>query len=74
MTNEIKINKKGKILEGDNKHWFVIIKEDFENTGGYLILISKNLEFKGNDGSDYWVENYNSLRAFFDESNWKIEW
>lgn len=75
MTNKIiKINVIGKILEGDNENWYVLIKEDFENTGGYLILISKDPDFISIEGCDYWVEKYSNLRGFFDESNWKIQW
>lgn len=75
MNNElIKINVIGKILKGDNENWYLLVKEDFENTGGYLILIAKDLNFASDEGCDYWVEKYSNLIAFFEESKWKIQW
>ena len=75
MNNEmIRVNMLGKILEGDNKNWYVMIQEDFENTGGYLILISKEPDFTSGEGCDYWVEKYSNLIGFFEESKWKIHW
>lgn len=75
MNNEnIKINIIGKILEGDNKSWYLLVQEDFENTGGYLILISKDVDFSSGDGCDYWVEKYSDIIGFFEESKWKIQW
>jgi len=70
----IKINVVGKILEGDNKGWHVLIKEDFEETGGYLIFISKDQKFNSREGCDYWVEKYDNIIGFFEESKWKIQW
>ena len=70
----IEINAIGKILEGDTTGWYVLIKEDFENTGGYLILISKDPSFSSGEGLDYWVETYDNLKGFFEESKWQIDW
>lgn len=70
----IKINVIGKIIEGDNKGWYVLIQEDFENTGGYLILISKDPSFQSGLGCDYWVEKYRNLVGFFNESRWQVHW
>ena len=75
MNNQnIKINVVGKILEGDTKDCYVLVQNDFENTGGYLILISKDPNFASGDGCDYWVEKYDNLIGFFKESKWKIKW
>lgn len=75
MNNQtIKINVIGKILEGDNKGWYVRVEEDFENTGGYLILVSERNDFLSTQGYDYWVEKYENLIGFFQESKWQIEW
>ena len=75
MTKEIiKINVIGKILEGDNESWYVLVQEDFKNTGGYLILISKDPDFASTEGCDYWVEKFCNLRGFFEESKWKVHW
>jgi hypothetical protein len=39
MINNIKIGITGKILEGRHKGWYIYVEDDFENTGGYLILV-----------------------------------
>jgi hypothetical protein len=70
----IKTNVVGRILEGDNRGWYIKIQEDFENSGGYLILVSDDQNFLSDKGFDYWVEKYDNLIGFFEESNWKIEW
>jgi hypothetical protein len=74
MNKMIKINVLGKILEGDNEGWYLLVQKDFENTGGYLILISKDPDFASAEGCDYWVEKYHHLLEFFKESRWKIQW
>lgn len=68
----VKIGKYGRILKGDHKNWYVYIKDDAENTGGYLILLSSSLDPNDSMGFDDWVENYSDLNKYF--SSWKIEW
>ncbi len=47
----MKIGVMGKIVEGGNKEFYVLVKEDFDESGGYLILISKDPKFeKGAEG------------------------
>ena len=70
--NEIKVNRYGRIINGDYKGWSVFIQDDKENTGGYLILISQSKN--SNIGYDDWVENYENLKQYFLESKWEIEW
>jgi hypothetical protein len=72
--NKFRINTIGKILEGENKGHYVLIQDDFQNTGGYLILISNESSFTSDDGIDYWVETLEDLNNFFEESKWKINW
>jgi hypothetical protein len=69
---EIQIDKKGKITEGDNKGWFVRIESNRKDDS-CLILISKDSEFKG-EGYDSWVENKSMLPLYFKESGWVVEW
>ncbi len=68
----IEINKIGKIIKGDDIGHFVKIINDSENTGGYLILISKHQDMQ--TGYDNWVENEETLLRFIEESHWLIEW
>ena len=75
MNNaNVRINVTGKILNGDNLGWYVVVQEDFENTGGYLVLVSPDQNFLSNNGCDYWVEKYGDLVDFFSESHWQIRW
>ena len=70
----IEINKIGKILKGDNLNYYVLIQKDFGSTGGYLIFISEESNFKSGNGFDYWVETLEDLFCFFEESNWEVKW
>jgi hypothetical protein len=72
--NEIKIGVTGKILEGTLKDWFIHVEDDSENTGGYLILIFKELAGNGSEGYDDWVEDKDSLVKLFSYEKWKIQW
>lgn len=70
---KIRIGVKGKILNGKEKDWFVLIQHDSENTGGYLILQAKEIDFSG-EGYDNWVENKQELKEYFLETGWEVEW
>ena len=73
--NEMKIGVIGKIIEGNLCGWFVLIKEDFEESGGYLILISKDPNMsKYAEGYDYWAEDKSTLLDMLAAFKWKIQW
>lgn len=72
---EIKIGVIGKIIEGDLCGWFLKIKEDFDESGGYLILISKDSNLsKYSEGYDYWAEDKNIVKEMINGFKWKIQW
>ncbi|GMR07394.1 MAG: hypothetical protein BMS9Abin26_0397 [Gammaproteobacteria bacterium] len=68
------IGKIGVIKSGANKDWQLQIIDDNDNTGGYLILISKDFSNPKVEGFDDWVDSEDSLNKYFIESNWLIEW
>lgn len=67
----IEIGKKGKIVAGDEEIRYVLVQDDRENTGGYLIL--KGLDVNFERGYDDWVEAA-KLDDYFKESGWVIDW
>ena len=73
---DIQFYKIGLILEGEEKGWYVCVEKDRENTGGYLILTFNTLNIKDKNriGFDSWVENFEALQSYFQESSWKIKW
>ncbi|CCB91777.1 putative uncharacterized protein [Waddlia chondrophila 2032/99] len=72
----IKINRIGLIKEGLDKGWYVRILDDFENSGGYLIVIFNSLDSRNKKFQtfDSWVENFEDLCEYFKESSWDIQW
>jgi hypothetical protein len=68
----IHINKKGRIIKGDLSGQYVLIQDDAENTGGYLILTATDIDFQ--HGHDDWVEDMEALERYFKEAQWQIEW
>lgn len=68
----IQINRLGKILQGDEKGYYIKIIDDLDNTGSFLILTSPDINMK--KGFDNWVKDKRSLEGYFIESNWLIEW
>lgn len=72
MSIVIKYDALGKILEGENKGWFIKIIDDTENTGGFYICEFDNAE--NGQGFDTWLENEEQVKGYFYESGWKIEW
>jgi hypothetical protein len=68
----IQIGKKGRIIHGDSVGSYVMIQNDHENTGGFLILTAEDPTFR--QGFDDWVEDMETLKRYFEESQWEIEW
>ena len=68
----IRVGKKGHIRKGKSAGWFVLVQDDSANTGGFLILTAKDIDFK--EGFDGWVENTSFLEQYFQEAGWEIDW
>ena len=66
-----KIGKRGRITTGEHAGFLVRVEDDSANTGGYLILCSRN---GTSEGFDHWVENKTDLDQLFIESGWNVEW
>ena len=62
----------GRIVEGDDAGSYVKVLDDSENTGGYIILTSSHHDMS--DGFDNWVQDRESLSAYFEESRWVVNW
>jgi len=70
----IKIGCIGKIIRGDEAGYQLSIIDDQENTGGYIISISKSFKQNSPESYDDWVPDYAALEAYFSESNWIVKW
>lgn len=70
--SDIQIGVVGHIITGDEAGSFVRIIDDKDNTGGFIILISNDYNFR--NGHDSWVEDAEALRRYVYESGWMIDW
>lgn len=66
---EVPVGVTGRILDGEYVGWDVEVMYDAEGTGGYYVFLTR-----GEQGYDDWVEDAESLRAYFEETNWLIDW
>ena len=69
----IPIGVKGRILNAGVLEPYILVEDDFDDTGGYLVLMSEDPEFKKGTGHDYWVLK-EDLEAYFQETGWQVEW
>ncbi|AXI04730.1 hypothetical protein HYN46_15005 [Aquirhabdus parva] len=69
---DILIGRVGKIISGDEQGRYIKVVDDAENTGGFLILIADDIEFRS--GYDNWVEDKDALNRYFLECEWLINW
>ena len=72
----IQIGKKGRILQGNQAGWYILIQDDTSDTGGYYVLITSKPDLSGGlgEGYDEWVENKETLLPLFETRGWEIEW
>ena len=69
----IEINKFGKVISDKMKGWFIIIRDDLENTGGYLVILSEDNKFSKN-GYDNWFLNLKEVEQYLLDNKFEIEW
>jgi hypothetical protein len=69
----IRIGIVGRIESGDDQGKFVKIQELPDDPPSYLVLTAADEHFETN-GGDEWVEDFTSLKQFFDEAKWVISW
>jgi hypothetical protein len=67
----IPINKTGRVINEPAAGKFVMILDDEERTGGYLVLMADNPEFR--PCFDDWIQKY-QLQEYMDARGWQIEW
>ncbi len=67
----IPIGVAGEITNSCQKEPYVLVQNDIENTGGYLVLQSSDQAFTTRH--DTWVEA-DKLDAFFRETGWNVLW
>jgi 1,2-phenylacetyl-CoA epoxidase catalytic subunit len=70
---KIPIDTIGFVIEGENKGFYIKITEDLTNTGGYLLLYSKNFGDKNAEGYDEWFLDYNDMINYIIEYH-TIKW
>ena len=67
----IPIGRKGRITNPGVSEPYILVEDDIENTGGYLILTSNNADFTS--GFDGWASQ-NDLEQYIKESGYTIDW
>lgn len=67
----IPIGKKGFIVNEEVPEPYIIVQDELNNTGGYLVLVSATGDFV--NGYDYWVLQ-GDLEKFFEEAKWEVTW
>ncbi|GHF30447.1 hypothetical protein [Streptomyces morookaense] len=69
----IRVGVIGHIKSGDEQSKYAKIQELADDPPSYLILTAADRGFQF-DGGDWWVEDEASLRQFFAEARWDVEW
>ena len=69
----IRIGVKGKIASGEERGRFVLIQDDRDGSGGFLIVTAADRKHTV-EGADCWLESREALAQFVEESDCVIEW
>ncbi|MBL3558394.1 hypothetical protein JK643_18565 [Marinobacter sp. JB05H06] len=74
MVPDIRVGKIGVVLAGENIGWQIRVEDDSVNTGGYLVLTSRDFTDPHAEAFDDWVEDEGALQEYFRESGWVVKW
>jgi len=69
----VKVDAKARIVSGKYTGWFIWVQDDRPDSGGYLVIQSSDIEFRG-DGFDNWFISIEEVEKFFVNNNWRLEW
>lgn len=70
---DLRLGTVGRIASGIDAGRFVEVLDDFESSGGFLILTYDNADRTG-DAYDSWVESIIDVDLYFDEAGWEVLW
>ncbi len=70
----LKINTYGRIIEGDEKGWFLYIQNQDNCGNDFLILKMSSLDPTEGTGYDCWIETVEELKKWFEDSHVRVEW
>ncbi|GIE92508.1 hypothetical protein [Actinoplanes regularis] len=71
--SDIPIDRYGRVLDGENKGYFIRVTLDAEVTHGYYVFLVDDIK-NPSDGGDYWAKDVAELANLFRVSEWRIEW
>lgn len=70
---DLRLGTVGRIASGIDAGRFVEVLDDFESSGGFLILTYDNADRSG-DAYDSWVESIIDVDLYFEEAGWDVLW
>ena len=71
---DIPLERVGRIIDGPDNGRYVLVRNDQERAGGFLILQSSSPEmFSASGVFDDRVERHSDLDAFFAETGWTVD-
>ena len=69
------LERVGRITSGPDVGQFVLVRDDQERTGGFLVFQSSAPDiFSAPEVFDSWIERRDDLDAFFSEAGWDVTW
>jgi len=72
-VRDLRLGTVGRIASGIDAGRFVEVLDDFESSGGFLILTYDNADRSG-DAYDSWVESIIDVDLYFEEAGWDVLW